>query len=45
LTHSAGHSIEARLSFGPDGDVGILFGDHREPAIHTYFISRACVPP
>jgi hypothetical protein len=43
LTHSVGDSIDAVLSFGPNGEVGVLFGDNRTMHDEVYFTHLQCV--
>jgi hypothetical protein len=42
LTTAPGDSIDPVLSFGPSGDVGVLFGDGRGGDPQTYFTSLGC---
>jgi hypothetical protein len=43
LTTSAGDSIDPVLSFGPSGEVGVLFGDNRTKHKQVYFTHLECV--
>ena len=45
VTTSPGHSIYPMASFGPDGDVGVLFRDDRLTEQHVFFTRLACVIP
>ncbi len=43
ITNEPGDSINPRLSFGPDGNVGILFRDDRDGAQHVFFTRLGCL--
>jgi hypothetical protein len=43
LTHAPGQSIEPIASFGPQGEVGILFRDDREGTPQVYFTRLSCL--
>ena len=43
LTNSVGDSIDPVLSFGPSGEVGVLFGDNRTKHDQVYFTHLECV--
>lgn len=42
LTHSPGDSVFPEASFGPNGDVGVLFRDDREGQQRVYFSRLVC---
>jgi len=45
LTHTlTSNSIGPRASFGPNGEVGILYTDNVDGAGHAYFTRLACLP-
>lgn len=43
ITNAPGDSISPKLSFGPEGNVGILFRDDREGDQHVFFTRLGCV--
>ncbi len=43
LTNAPGDSVDSTLSFGPNGEVGILFGDNRSGSQQVYFTHLDCV--
>lgn len=43
LTQAKLDSIYPTATFGPNGDVGILFRDHRDGEQHVYFMNLGCV--
>jgi hypothetical protein len=43
LTNARGNSIDGTTSFGPNGEVGILFSDERTGATQVYFTHLECV--
>lgn len=45
ITKSIGHSILPVATFGPTGDVGVLFRDDRLQEQHVFFTRLACVIP
>ena len=44
ITDAPGESIDPTMSFGPSGEVGILFGDWRSGESEAYFTRLTCVP-
>ncbi|MCC6215738.1 MAG: putative metal-binding motif-containing protein [Polyangiaceae bacterium] len=42
ITTSSAHTLGPFAAFGPDGDVGVLFEDHRTGLWQTYFTRLAC---
>ena len=45
ITKAEGHSIYPMASFGPAGDLGVLFRDDRLLEQHVYFTRLSCVLP
>lgn len=45
ITDAIGHSISPMASFGPTGDVGVLFRDDRLLEPHVFFTRLSCVIP
>ena len=45
ITNAIGHSIAPRASFGPTGDVGVLFRDDRLLEQNVFFTRLSCVIP
>jgi hypothetical protein len=45
LTTARGDSLDPFLSFGPGGDVGVLFNDNRPGAPQAFFTRLRCVLP
>jgi len=43
ITLSDGDSINPKLTFGPDGNVGILFRDDRDGPQHVFFTRLGCL--
>jgi hypothetical protein len=43
ITVSAGDSINPKMTFGPDGNVGILFRDDRDGPQHVFFTRLGCL--
>lgn len=43
VTNAPGDSFNAIASFGPTGDVGVLFRDDRLKEVHTFFTRLVCV--
>jgi hypothetical protein len=43
LTNAVGDSIDPTLSFGPNGEVGVLFDDARTMTKQVYFTHLECV--
>lgn len=43
ITESAGDSINPKMTFGPDGNVGILFRDDRDGPQHVFFTRLGCL--
>ena len=43
ITHGQNDSVYPKLSFGPDGNVGILFRDDRLGPQHVFFTRLGCV--
>jgi len=43
LTSAIGDSVDPTLSFGPRGEVGVLFGDNRTGTKQVYFTHLECV--
>ncbi|MBI5532365.1 MAG: putative metal-binding motif-containing protein [Deltaproteobacteria bacterium] len=45
ITHAEGDSVYPIPSFGPAGDMGVLFRDDRQGGHHVYFTRLQCVTP
>jgi len=45
ITSTAGDSTDSTLSFGPQGEVGVLFADNRTGSRQVYFTHLRCVTP
>ncbi len=45
ITTAAGNSLYPITTFGPDGNVGVLFRDDRTGDQHTWFTRLGCVTP